>query len=100
NLGTFVCLVMFVAVIAGATFPGVLGGYAVQKIFFVLAGAFVYVYLFVSVRGSFDIKFGWVRDHPLALVSILGGGALLLLVVVRLLRPKLDRFWEGAKEGD
>src|SRR5204862_5340647 len=34
NLGTAVCLFMFIAVIASATFSGILGGYVVQKIFF------------------------------------------------------------------
>ena len=45
NLGTLVCLLMFVSVIAGATFSGIVGGYVVEKIFFTAAGAFVYVYL-------------------------------------------------------
>ena len=34
NIGTFVMLLMFVAIIPGADFPGVLGGMVVQKIFF------------------------------------------------------------------
>ena len=51
NIGTFVCLLMFVAIIPGANLPGVLGGMVVQKIFFTVAGAFVYVYLFLSVPG-------------------------------------------------
>ena len=51
NIGTFVMLLMFVAIIAGANFAGVLGGMLVQKIFFTLAGAFVYVYLFATVPG-------------------------------------------------
>ena len=33
NMGTFVMLLMFVAIVQGSTFPGVLGGYVVQKIF-------------------------------------------------------------------
>ena len=44
-------LLMFVAIIPGANFAGVLGGMVVQKIFFTVAGAFVYVYLFLSVPG-------------------------------------------------
>ena len=63
NIGTLVMLLMFTAIIAGATFAGILGAYAVQKIFFTLIGAFVYLYLFLTVGGSFDIKFAFVHEH-------------------------------------
>lgn len=99
NLGTLVSLVMFVAVIAGATFSGVLGGYVVQKIFFTAAGIFVYLYLFLSVSGSFDIKFGWLRDHWLATILIAIGAVMLIGLLVRVLRPKLADFWQNAKHG-
>ena len=62
NLGTIVMFVMLTTVIASATFAGMFGGFMVQKIFFVLAGAFVYLYLFLSVPDSFDIDFSWVKD--------------------------------------
>ncbi len=45
------------------SFAAVLGAYAVEKIFFTLAGAFVYLYLFLTVGGSFDISFSWVHEH-------------------------------------
>ena len=56
NIGTVAMLLMFVAIIPGANLPGVLGGMVVQKIFFTVAGTFVYVYLFLSVPGSFDLQ--------------------------------------------
>jgi len=99
NLGTLVSLFMFVAVIAGATFSGILGGYAVQKIFFTVAGAFVYLYLFISVSGSFDIKFSWVHEHVLATIAIIVGAVLLITMLVRIFRPKLATFWQKAKQG-
>ena len=40
NLGTLMLLLMFTTLIAGATFAAVLGGYAVQKIFYCVFGAF------------------------------------------------------------
>jgi uncharacterized membrane protein YbhN (UPF0104 family) len=49
NIGTFVMLLMFVAMIPGATFPGVLGGMVVQKIFFTVVGTLVYLYLFLLI---------------------------------------------------
>ena len=50
NIGTFVTLLMFVAIIPGCTFAGAIAAYLVQKIFFTIAGTFVYLYLFLSVR--------------------------------------------------
>ena len=51
NIGTFVTLIMFVAIIPSATFGGAIAAYLVQKIFFTIAGTFVYLYLFLSVPG-------------------------------------------------
>jgi hypothetical protein len=48
NLGSIVMLFMFVAIIPGASFAGVFAGYLVQRIFFSVAGALVYVYLSYS----------------------------------------------------
>lgn len=99
NIGTLVMLIMFTAIIAGATFAAILGAYAVQKIFFTVIGIFVYLYLFLSVSGSFDIKFEWVHTHPWATVVLLGGGALLLYLLARRIWPRVLRWWEDAKEG-
>ncbi len=70
NIGTFVMLLMFIAIIPGANLPGVVGGMLVQKIFFTLAGAFVYVYLFASVPGTFERQFELPHDHPLLSIAI------------------------------
>ena len=78
NIGTLVMLIMFTAIIAGATFAAILGAYAVQKIFFTVIGIFIYLYLFLSVSGSFDLKFAFVHTHPWATVLLFGGGAFLL----------------------
>ena len=99
NLGTLALLLMFTAIIAGATFAGILGGYAVEKIFFTVIGAFTYLYLFLSVGGSFDIKFSVVKDHPWATAIFLLGGAYLIFVFLRRLWPRVVRWWEQAKEG-
>jgi uncharacterized membrane protein YbhN (UPF0104 family) len=99
NLGTLVMLLMFSSIIAGATFAGILGGYAVQKIFYTLIGAFVYLYLFLSVGGSFDIKFAFVHENPWATAILVLGGVFLLYVLVRRLWPRVLKWWEEAKEG-
>src|SRR6476659_749722 len=99
NLGTLALLLMFTTIIAGATFAVILGAYAVQKIFFTLIGAFVYLYLFLSVGGSFDIKFAFVHEHPWATAIVLIGGGFLLFLVVRRLWQRVVVWWEDAKEG-
>jgi len=99
NLGTLAMLIMFTTIIAGATFAGVLGGYAIEKIFFTLIGAFVYVYLFVSVGGSFDIKFGWVKTHPWGTGILAVGIVVLLYVLGRAFWPHILKWWNQAKVG-
>jgi uncharacterized membrane protein YbhN (UPF0104 family) len=99
NLGTLVMLIMFSAIIARATFAAILGGYAVQKIFFTISGAFVYLYLFLSVSGSFDIKFAFVHTHPWATLVLFIGGAFLLYLLARRIWPRVVKWWDEAKEG-
>jgi hypothetical protein len=89
NLGTLALLLMFTAIIAGATFAAVLGAYAVEKIFFTVIGAFTYLYLFLSVGGSFDIKFNFVHAHPWGTAIFLIGGIYLIYLVIRRLWPKV-----------
>ena len=74
NIGTFVTLLMFVAIIPAATFAGSIAAYLVQKIFFTIAGTFVYLYLFLSVPGSFDENLGNLSDHPVVSILIVAGG--------------------------
>jgi len=98
NLGTLVFLIML-TVLIGMSFAAVLGAYAVEKIFFTCSGTFVYLYLFLTVGGSFDISFNWVHEHPAATVICFGGGALLIVMVARRFWPRVLEWWEHAKEG-
>jgi uncharacterized membrane protein YbhN (UPF0104 family) len=99
NIGTLVMLLMFATIIAGATFAAILGAYAVQKIFFTLVGIFVYLYLFLSVEGSFDIKFEFVHTHPWATGTLFLGGGYILYLLVRRVWQRVLVWWEDAKEG-
>jgi uncharacterized membrane protein YbhN (UPF0104 family) len=99
NIGTFVMLLMFVAIVPGATFPGVVGGMVVQKIFFTVAGAFVYVYLFASVAGSFELQLNLLHDHPLLAASVVLGGIALIVILARVFWSKLRGLWEQARKG-
>jgi uncharacterized membrane protein YbhN (UPF0104 family) len=99
NLGTFVMLFMFMAFIAGATFPGVFAGFLVQKIFFTIASGFVFIYLFLSVSGSFDREFGNATDHAVLSLAIVVGGVVLVVVLGRIFWQKVKKMWEKAKVG-
>ena len=99
NLGTFATLVMFTAIIPACTFPGALAAYLVQKIFFTIAGTFVYVYLFLSVPGSFDESLGNVSEDPLRTVLIAAGAVFLIVLLARVFWQQLKKLWEKAKQG-
>jgi uncharacterized membrane protein YbhN (UPF0104 family) len=99
NIGTFVMLLMYVAITAGANFAGVLGGMLVQKIFFTLAGAFVYVYLFASVPGTFERQFKLPHDNPLLTLLLAAGAVFLIVLLVRIFRRKLDGVIKQAAQG-
>jgi uncharacterized membrane protein YbhN (UPF0104 family) len=99
NIGTFVMLLMFVAIIPRANFAGVLGGMVVQKIFFTVAGAFVYVYLFASVQGSFELQLTALHDHPVLLALTVVGGLFLVVLLMRIFWRRLKGLWEKAKQG-
>jgi uncharacterized membrane protein YbhN (UPF0104 family) len=99
NLGTVVMLLMFVAMIPGAGLAGVLGGMVVQKIFFTVMGTLVYLYLFLSVAGSFELQLNFFHDHPGLTVLILAGGAFFVVLLVRIFWRKLEGLWKQAKQG-
>ena len=99
NIGTFVMLLMFVAIIPGANMPGVLGGMLVQKIFFTVAGAFVYIYLFASVEGTWERQFELPHDHPALTLLLLGAALMLLVILARVFRAKLAQLVVKAKQG-
>ena len=99
NIGTFVTLVMFVAIIPGATIGGSIAAYLVQKIFFTIAGTFIYLYLFLSVPGSFDANLGNISAHPGLTVVIVVGGGFLIALVVRVFWRQVKKLWAQAKQG-
>jgi uncharacterized membrane protein YbhN (UPF0104 family) len=99
NVGTFAMLLMYVAIIPGATFAGVLGGMLVQKIFFTVVGTLVYVYLFASVPGTFERQLALPHDHPVLTGCVLAAGVLLIVLLARMFRRKLRHLVAQAKQG-
>lgn len=99
NIGTFVTLIMFVTIIPACTIGGSIAAYLVQKIFFTIAGTFVYLYLFLSVPGTFDLNLGNLSEHPAASVLIAVGALVLIVVVARVFWRQVKKLWGQAKEG-
>jgi uncharacterized membrane protein YbhN (UPF0104 family) len=99
NIGTFVTLLMFVAIIPSATVAGSFAAYLVQKIFFTIAGTFVYLYLFLSVPGSFTQSFGNITENPVTTIVIVVGGAFLVVIVGRIFWRQVKKLWAQAKQG-
>jgi uncharacterized membrane protein YbhN (UPF0104 family) len=103
NIGTLVTLLMYVAIIERANFPGVLAGYVVQKIFYFLIGTLIYIYLFAELAGSFSFQFGGIRDaisgHWVLIVVIVFGSAFLVYVLLRSFWAWFKKMWAKAKEG-
>jgi uncharacterized membrane protein YbhN (UPF0104 family) len=94
NIGTWVMLIMFTSVIAGATFTAMLSGIAVQKIPFSVFNIAVYLYLFLSVAGSFSIKLSGLADHWVVAVAIAGGLVVAIFLATRVFR----RQWHKLRE--
>ena len=103
NIGTFVTLLMYVAIVQGATFPGILAGYVVQKIFYLVIGTLIYVYLFLAIAGSFNFQFGNEKDaifnHPVVTIGIIGGGIFLIAILLRIFWNWVKKMWAKAKQG-
>jgi uncharacterized membrane protein YbhN (UPF0104 family) len=103
NMGTFVMLLMFVAIVQGATFPGVLGGYVVQKIFYLVVGTLIYLYLFSQVAGSFDFQFGnekgAIANHPVLTLGIIAGAIFLVAILLRIFWAWVKKMWAKAVQG-
>ena len=70
-----------------------------QKIFFTVAGTFVYLYLFLSVPGSFDVNLGNLSEHPVVSILIAAGIVVLVVLLVRIFWRQVKKLWLQAKQG-
>jgi len=99
NLGTLVMMLMFVTLIAGATFAAVFSGFIVQKIPFTVFSVAVYVYLFATVSGSLSLELGFLSKHPVTTVVIVVGAVVLLVLVGRYVLRRARKLREELKSG-
>lgn len=91
NLGTWVMLLMFTTLLAGASFAMVFSGLIVEKIPFTVLNVALYLYLFLSVSGSFSIKLGFLADHTALVVLIVVGALVLLVLLARVFWTRLEK---------
>jgi uncharacterized membrane protein YbhN (UPF0104 family) len=89
NLGTWVMLLMFTTLFAGATFAMVFSGLIVEKIPFSVFNVAIYLYLFLAVSGSFSIKLGFLADHTALVVLLLVGAVVLVALLARIFWKRL-----------
>jgi uncharacterized membrane protein YbhN (UPF0104 family) len=99
NIGTLVMMLMFVTLIAAATFASIVSGFIVQKIPFTVLSVLVYVYLFATVRGSLSLELGFVSKHPGLTVLIVLGALVLLVLVGRFFWQRATKLREQVKAG-
>lgn len=90
NIGTIVMLVMFSTLIAGATFAMMVSGILVQKIPFTVLNVALYLYLFLSVGGSFSVKLGVIAEHTALVILIAIGAVVLIAMLARIFWEKLE----------
>jgi uncharacterized membrane protein YbhN (UPF0104 family) len=99
NIGTWVMLLMFTTLFVGATFTMMVSGIVVQKIPFSIFNVSLYLYLFLSVAGSFSIKLGFLSDHTGVVAMIVVGAIVLLVLLGRIFWEKLAGLRAQAAEG-
>jgi uncharacterized membrane protein YbhN (UPF0104 family) len=99
SLGTLVMLVMLTAIIPSSTFPGLIGGQVVHKLFFVVAGAFVYLYLFLTVPGSFATELELLDEHRALAILVPVAVVVVSALVIRAFWSRLRGLWNRAKRG-
>ncbi|MFN8164454.1 MAG: hypothetical protein U0R26_11645 [Solirubrobacterales bacterium] len=99
NIGTWVMLLMFTTLFTGSTFPMMLSGIFVQKIPFTAFNLTLYLYLFLSVAGSFSVKLGFLDEHTGLVLAILAGGIFLIVLLARIFWGRLAGLREQVAQG-
>jgi uncharacterized membrane protein YbhN (UPF0104 family) len=99
NIGTWVMLLMFTTLIAGATLTTVLSGMVVQKIPFSIFNIALYLYLFLTVSGSFSIKLGFLADNTGLVVLLAVGIVVLVVLLARIFWERLAKLREQMVTG-
>jgi len=99
SAGTVAMIGLFRASIAGSSIAGLVGAAFAENLFFIVVAVCVYLGLFLSVAGSFDVHFGAIHQHPLLTALIIAGVMVMVALVIRLLSQRLRSTWARARDG-
>jgi uncharacterized membrane protein YbhN (UPF0104 family) len=99
SVGTVAMLGLFRTSIRGSTVAGLIGATVAENVFFAIVATVVYLWMFLSVAGSFEVELGWFADHAGVTIALVVGSVALIAVGVRLLWRRLRHTWENAKDG-
>ena len=99
NIGTFVMLFMFLAILPGATAAGMASGYGVFQAFFAVVGALTYVFLFIAISGALNEAIGGITNHLPLLLGLLAVLVIGVVVLLRVFRQRAEHALEKMKQG-
>ena len=97
--GTVAMLGLFRTSIEGSTVAGLVGATVVQNLFVAIVATLVYLWLFLTVAGSFDFKFQFAADNWVTALIIIVAGVALVVLVGRILWRHVRSTWENTKTG-
>jgi uncharacterized membrane protein YbhN (UPF0104 family) len=80
-------------------FAGLVGAVFAENLFFVVVALGVYLWLSLTVTGSFDVHFRILHEHPVATLLIVACGPLLIVTLMRFFWRRFRTTWQQAKEG-
>jgi uncharacterized membrane protein YbhN (UPF0104 family) len=99
NIGTLVMMIMLVTLIEGSTFAAIFSGFVIQKIPYTVLSVAVYLYLFLTVPGSFSQEFDFLADSPALSVAIAIATVVLLVFLARYFWRRAAKLRDQLKTG-
>ena len=100
NIGTFATLVMFVAIIRGATFPGCARRLPrAEDLLHDRRDVRLPLPLPLCARGRSTCQLGNVSDNPVTSVLVALGIVVLVVILCRIFWRQVKKLWEQAKQG-
>jgi uncharacterized membrane protein YbhN (UPF0104 family) len=99
NIGAIVMMLMYVTLIAGATFAAVFSGFVIQKIPYTILSVAVYVYLFATVPGALSLELPELSHNPVVSVIVVVSAIALVVFVVRYFWKRTAKLREQLKNG-
>ena len=97
--GTIAYFGMFRAIIPHSAMTTIVAGGVPQNLFYSVIAAAIYLLLFISRPGSFDVELNFLDENAWLTMVILVAAAVLIVLVLRVLWRRLHRYWIQALDG-